>query len=283
MSATRQAEEDQAALWNGAAGLTWVEAQEPLDRLFKPFEDLLVETVVANGARQVLDVGCGTGATTLAIARALGGGGSCIGVDISEPMLALARARAERERVPAEFLRADAQSHAFEPAAFDMVVSRFGVMFFEDSVRAFGNLRRATRRDGELRVIAWRGPAENPFMTAAERAAAPLLPDIAPRRTDAPGQFAFADSRRVHGILEQSGWADIDIGPLDVACSFAGKDLNDYVSRIGPLGRLLRSTDERTRARVMDAVLPAFDPYVDGSEVRFVAACWLIGARATAA
>jgi SAM-dependent methyltransferase len=180
-------------------------------------------------------------------------------------------------------LRADAQSHAFEPAAFEMIVSRFGVMFFADPVCAFANLRRATRRNGELRLIAWRGPAENPFMTTAERAAAPFLPEIPPRRTDAPGQFAFADSRRVHGILEQAGWGEIDVRPLDVACAFASKDLIDYVSRIGPLGRILRSTDERTRSRVMEAVLPAFDPYVDGAEVRFAAACWLIGARATAA
>src|SRR4029077_8242857 len=88
VTVAREAGEDQAALWNGAAGVTWVEAQEPLDRLFKPFEDLLVESVVAKGARHVLDVVGGTGATTLAIARSLAGGGSCTGVDISEPMLA---------------------------------------------------------------------------------------------------------------------------------------------------------------------------------------------------
>jgi SAM-dependent methyltransferase len=274
-------EEDQVALWNGAAGATWVEAQEPLDRLFKPFQDLLVESVAAKGARHVLDVGCGTGATTLAIARALGVRGSCVGVDVSEPMLALARARAERERVPAEFVLADAQTHAFEGAAFDQIVSRFGVMFFADPVSAFANLRRAARRDGTLDLIAWRSAAENPFMTAAERAAAPLLADIPPRRTDGPGQFAFADSRRVRGTLEQAGWAAIDIRPLDVTCSFATTDLNDYVTRIGPFGRALRAADGPTRARVTDVVLRAFDAYVQGAEVRFVAACWSIGARAT--
>ncbi|HUL83210.1 MAG TPA: methyltransferase domain-containing protein [Gammaproteobacteria bacterium] len=273
-------EEDQVALWNGAAGATWVEAQEPLDRLFKPFEDLLVESVAAKGARHVLDVGCGTGATTLAIARALGVRGSCVGVDVSEPMLALARARAERERVPAEFVLADAQTHAFGAAAFDLIVSRFGVMFFEDSARAFANLRRAALPGGELDLIAWRSAAENPFMTAAERAAAPFLPNIPPRRTDGPGQFAFADSRRVSATLERGGWAGVDVRPLDVACSFAKSDLVDYVTRIGPLGRALRSTDERTRAEVTEVVLRAFEPYVRGADVRFDAACWRIGARA---
>jgi SAM-dependent methyltransferase len=277
MHGTQQSE-DQAALWNGAAGLTWVEAQEPLDRLLRPFEQLLVETVLVRGARSVLDVGCGTGATTLAIARALAGGKS-VGVDVSEPMLALARLRAERERLAATFVRADAQTHAFELGSFDTVVSRFGVMFFADPVRAFANLRSATRRGGELALIAWRSPAENPFMTAAERAAAPFLPNLPARNVDAPGQFAFADSGRVRGILERSGWAGIDIRPLDVACTFAQDDLVGYVTRIGPIGRALRAADEQMRTRITAAVLPAFDPYVDGSEVRFVAACWMIGAR----
>jgi len=279
MTATQKAEEDQAALWNGAAGATWVEAQEPLDRLFSPFENLLLETVRERGARNVLDVGCGTGATTLAIARALGAGGRTVGIDISEPMLALAAERAERERLPAVFVRADAETHAFEPGSFDTIVSRFGVMFFADPVRAFANLRTAVRRGGDLALIAWRGPDENPFMTAAERAAAPFLPDIPPRRTDAPGQFAFADSRRVRGILERSGWADIDLRALDVVCTFAKSDLIGYVTRIGPIGRALRAADVQTRARITDAVLPAFDPYVDGDAVRFVAACWMIAAR----
>ena len=233
MGIPKQGEEDQAALWNGAAGITWVEAQEPLDRLFRPFEQLLVDAVLARGAHSVLDVGCGTGATTLAIARALDGG-KTVGIDISEPMLALARARAEREHLAATFVRADAETHAFEPESFDSIVSRFGVMFFADPVRAFANLRNAARRGGELALIAWRAPAENPFMTAAERAAAPFLPGLPPRSLDAPGQFAFADSVRVRGILERSGWAQIDIRPLDVACEFAKDDLLGYVTRHRP-------------------------------------------------
>jgi len=277
MTSAKQDAEDQAAAWNGAAGLSWVEAQKSLDQLMKPLEDLLVETVLACGARSVLDVGCGTGATTLAIARALGGG-NCVGVDISEPMLALARARAEQERVSAIFVRADAENHAFEPKSFDTVVSRFGVMFFADPVRAFANLRSAAGQGANLAVIAWRSPAENPFMTAAERAAAPFLPEIPPRRIDVPGPFAFADARRVRDILEASGWADIEVRPLDVVCTFATVDLAGYVTRIGPLARVLRTADEQTRARIIATVLPAFDRYVDGDEVRFVAACWWITA-----
>jgi SAM-dependent methyltransferase len=280
MDVARQTDDEQEKLWNGVAGRGWVEAQELLDQLFKPFEGLLVEAVSAASVSCVLDVGCGTGGTTLAVARRLGANGRSIGIDISDQMLAAARARAEREGTPASFIRANAQTHAFEPASFDMIISRFGVMFFDDSVRAFANLRRAARDDAGLRFIAWRSAVENPFMTTAERAAAPLLPNLPARRPNAPGQFAFADQRRVHRILEESGWAGIDIRPIDVACTLPETELVSNVSRLGPLGRILHETDEQTRKQILEAVRAAFDPYVHGSEVRFTAACWMVSARA---
>ena len=283
MSTKQRADHEQEALWNGDAGCAWVDAQQVLDGLFKPFEERLVDAVRVGSARRVLDVGCGTGATTLAIARSLGASGRCVGVDISEPMLVLARARAERERVPAIFIRADAETYAFEPGAADMIVSRFGVMFFDDFGRAFTNLRRAGRDGAELRLIAWRSPMENPFMTTAERAAAPLLPNLPPRRPDGPGQFAFGDRARVERILEQSGWAEIDLQPIDVSLAFAEKDLDLYLTRLGPLGRMLTEADDQTRIRVIAKVRQAFDPYVHGDEVRFDAACWTISARSPAA
>ncbi len=115
-------------------------------------------------------------------------------------------------------------------------------------MRAFANLRRAARGGAELRVIAWRSPADNPFMTTAERAAAPLLPNMPPRRPDAPGQFAFADAARVRRILEESGWAGIDLQPLDVECVLPESALNDYITRLGPVGMVLQDADEATRA-----------------------------------
>jgi hypothetical protein len=156
-------------------------------------------------------------------------------------------------------------------------------MFFDDPVRAFANLRRAAREDAGLRFIAWRSAAENPFMTTAERAAAPLLPNLPARIPDAPGQFAFADASRVQRILGESGWADIDIQPIDVECTLPEKELVGYLSRFGPLGRILPDADERTRKRVVEVARAAFDPYVDGADVHFTAACWMVGARARSA
>jgi SAM-dependent methyltransferase len=282
MNVTDEIENQQTKLWNGAAGHAWVDMQELLNRTFKPFEDLLVDAVRARSASRVLDVGCGPGSTTLAIARLLGSQGSCAGIDISEPMITAARLRAEQEHAPASFIRASAEIHTFDPASFDMIISRFGVMFFDNPVRAFANLRRAITNKGYLQLIAWRTAEENSFMTTAERAAAPLLPNLPPRRPDAPvGQFAFADPRRVQTILEESGWTEIDIRPLDVICSLPQKDLNEYLTRLGPVGLALQGVDERTRAQVIKTVRPAFDAYRQGSKLCFTAACWSISARAS--
>jgi SAM-dependent methyltransferase len=272
--------DEQAKLWNGSSGQAWVTAQEVLDQAFKPLEDILADAVSAASADSVLDVGCGTGATTLAAARRLGPRGRSVGIDLSEPMLALARTRAEREGLPAEFIRADAQTHDFPPGGFDIVVSRFGVMFFDDPVRAFANLRRATRDGGQLRLIVFRSPADNPFMTTAERAAAPLLPKLPPRQPGAPGQFAFADRGHVERILDQSGWKDVDLQKLDASCAFPATSLVLYLTLLGPVGRALTEVDEGTRREVVKTVRTAFEPYVHGAEVRFTAGCWLVAARA---
>lgn len=280
METTNKADNEQARLWNGPAGRAWVDQQELLDQLFAPFEKLLVRAVSEAAAKSVLDVGCGTGSTTLAVARQLGANGRSIGIDISEPMIAAARDRAERDGLPAAFLCADAQTHAFAPAGFDMIVSRFGVMFFDDSVRAFANLRRAASDGAGLRCIAWRSAGENPFMTTAERAAAPFLTNLPVRQPGAPGQFAFADPHHVQGILEQAGWTQIDIKPLDVVCTMPEEALVPYLTRLGPVGLVLQQADARVRSRVVDTVRTAFDPYVRGAEVRFNAACWMVAARA---
>ncbi len=273
-------EHEQQALWNGPAAQAWIDARELLDAMFRPFEDLLVEAVIAAGARRVLDVGCGTGTTTLAIARGLGEGGGAVGLDISEPMIAVARARAANDGSAATFMSADAETHRIAPPPFDVIVSRFGVMFFGDPVGAFTNLHHAAAKEAAIACIAWRSAAENPFMMTAERAAAPFLPNIPPRRTDGPGQFAWADDRKVAGILGDSGWSGIAIEPLDVTCAFPRSELDRYVTRLGPLGLVLREADEATRGRVIGAVLAAFEPFVEGDMVRFTAACWMVRARA---
>lgn len=270
--------QEQRARWN-SAGCAWIEARELLDQLLAPFADLLVAAVRGESAERVLDVGCGTGSTTRAIARVVAGA-YCVGIDISEPMIAAARDLARAQNAAASFIHDDAQTHGFEPASFDMIVSRFGVMFFDDSIGAFANLRQAIRDGGVLRFITWRSADENAFMTTAERAAAPFLPNIPPRLPDAPGQFALASASRIQHILEASGWAQSHVQPIDVVCSFPAEQLGLYVTRLGPLGQVLQDVEEPTRSQIVTTVRAAFEPYVHADRVSFSAACWMVGARA---
>ena len=117
-------------------------------------------------------------------------------------------------------------------------------------------------------------------MTVAERAAAEVLPNIPPRQANGPGQFALADERRLGHILKESGWAEIDVRPVDVVCTFPEQELVRYLTRLGPLGLILHEADDETRTRVVETVRPAFDPYVQGTAVHFTAACWMVAARA---
>lgn len=280
MSSSGQANQDQVALWNEASGRTWVEMQAVLDGILAPFAEILVKEGFPREGGRVLDVGCGSGATTFAMARRLGTAGQCVGVDISEPLLTAAKARAAAERISnVSFVQADAQTHTFEPGSSDALISRFGVMFFDDPEAAFANLRRALRISGKSTFIAWRSPAENPFMTTARRAAEPLLSNMPVADPKAPGQFAFADGDRVRRILERSGWSDIELRPVDVEGHVAEKDLLDYVTKLGPVGVALREVqDEGTRARVAEVLRTAFQPYIRNGSAHFAMACWLVGA-----
>jgi len=272
--------EEMAALWNGASGQAWVDEQALLDQTYQPIEKLLADAVTASGARSVLDIGCGSGATTLAVTRILGPRGQATGIDISEPLISVARIRAQRAGLAANFIRADAQTHAFAPASFDMMISRFGVMFFENPVAAFANLRRASTNTGALRLVVFRSIAENPFMTTAERAAAPILPNIPARKANAPGQFGFADPRHVQRILEESGWSGVELAPIDVECAFEATALERFFTRLGPVGHALRDADEGLRNQASQRIRAAFQPFVRGAEVRFIAALWMVSARA---
>lgn len=284
MTSTRDIYDEQKALWSGPAGHIWVEQQQLLDTIFAPLLDPLLDAVrmmqMVSGGRRILDVGCGTGGATVAAARLIGANGHCTGIDVSGPMLAAARARAEQERLSVDFIEADAQAHPFAPAGFDAIISRFGVMFFADPVAAFANLRRAAVPGALLRCIVWRSSADNPFVTTAERAAAPLLPDLPVRRPGAPGQFAFAERDRVRGILAESGWEAAEIQPTDLVCAFPREQLTAYISRLGPVGLALQHADGALRERVIETVRAAFAPFVSGDEVRFTAACWTVSARA---
>lgn len=273
------ANQDQSQFWNDVAGANWVELQPVLDRMFAGLVPPLLDGL-GLGDGSVLDVGCGAGALTLAALEHAGAQARGLGVDISAPLIAAAEARARAISArQASFLVADAQTHAFPPASFDAVLSRFGVMFFDDPVAAFTNLRGAARPDASLRFTAWRSPTENPFMTAIRRAALPFV-DLPAGEPNAPGQFGFADRGHVLRILSAAGWRDVEIEPIDVPCTLPSDALPVYATRMGPLGPLWPAMAPDLRARLEAPLREAFAMFLDGDEARFTAACWLVTGRA---
>jgi SAM-dependent methyltransferase len=266
--------------WNQRRGNAWVDLQPILDRLFHPLEQILADAVMTQSPLNVLDVGCGTGATTLAIAKRLAPLGDCTGIDISEAMVSYARQRAAAEGAEnAQFLAGDAQRHSFAVGSFDAIASRFGVMFFDDPEAAFVKISNAVSPGGALTCLAWRSREENAFMTAAERAAGPLLGWNEQPDHDAPGQFAWGDPDRINRILAASGWKGVEISPLDVSCTMAKADLHIYARRMGRVGMILSDLDNALRDSVSAALNAAFEEFLINDLVRFQAACWMVKAR----
>lgn len=272
-------EKDMSAYWD-RAGKVWVEQQGLLDRMYRPFAQAVVEAADLRAGEAVLDVGCGSGATTFEAAWRVGPQGRAVGVDISPALLELARRRAGEDGLEGvDFLQADAQAYAFE-VEFDAIVSRFGVMFFPDPAAAFANLRTAMKPGGRLAFAAWRGPEDNAISTIPLEAAAPLLLTVPAVEKDAPGRFGFADPERVRAILEGSGWRDVAIAPLDDPTPVSAEELLTMSLRVGPLNPILAGQDDAVREKVRTAVTAALEPCVKDGMAEMKSACWLVTARA---
>ncbi|MEO1034456.1 MAG: methyltransferase domain-containing protein [Pseudomonadota bacterium] len=259
---------------------SWVVAQDFIDSMLRPFETLLVEEISTIKPKSVLDVGCGNGGTTLAIHTALGGDARCVGIDVSAPMIANAKRRALAATLQAEFVCADASDWVAAGAPFELIASRFGVMFFADAVAAFRRLRQNAAPNADLALVVWRGPDENAFLTAAQRTAEPLLPPLPPRDPASPGPFALADPDHVRSVLVSSGWSDIECRPHDVPCAFPAADLDFFLRELVPLGCDVDAIDAERLAAIRRAIRDSYEQFIDQNLVRFTGHCWLIRARA---
>lgn len=271
----------QSAYWNGRGGERWRDRQEVQDAQFAPITDLLIARAAPRAGERVLDVGCGCGAITLAFAQRVGAGGHVTGVDISVPMLGRARERAP-SAAPVEFILADATTHAFPPAWFDLAVSRFGVMFFADPTAAFANLRTGLCRGGRVVFVCWRAPDDNPWLTvplAATYEHAPPLPETGP---DDPGLFSFSSQERVECILGDAGYTSIGLERHDFTLDIAaGRGLDEAVRAalaIGATAHALEGQPPQTRAAAADAIHVALTPHVAGDTVPLGASIWIVTA-----
>jgi SAM-dependent methyltransferase len=276
----------QIEYWNQQAGPRWVSHQEFLDAQIAPLGRLAMERGLLAPGERVIDVGCGCGDSTLEIARRVGAAGAVVGIDLSAVMLERARERSRAANAGnASFLQADAQTHAFEPATFDLLYSRFGVMFFADPVAAFVNLRRALRASGRLAFVCWQPLARNPWMLVPLAAAAKHVELPKPPPPGAPGPFAFGDPDHVRSILGQAGYADVSIEPVESELSIGGADLDstvEFLLGIGPAAAALRDASREQRALVGGAIREAIAPFSTPEGVRMRGSTWIVRARAGA-
>jgi SAM-dependent methyltransferase len=275
---------EQVKYWN-EQGEKWVALQEVVDGQIGPLGERLMDEVAIASGECVLDVGCGCGATTLELARRVAPTGAVVGIDISMPMLARAEERARAADVTnVRFTLGDAQMHAFDAGAFDVVFSRFGIMFFTHPDAAFANLRGALRCGGRLGFICWRSLQENPWLLVPLMAVAQHVPLPDPPAPGAPGPFALADGTRVRDLLTRAGFHAIAIEPFSDTIGVGGGDLDRAVEimlQLGPAGAALRQASTEPHRALVASVRAALAPYhTPEAGVRLPAAAWLVTAQA---
>ena len=272
---------DQIAYWNGPQGKSWLARQQSQDAILAPIAKALYERAALRAGEHVIDVGCGCGDTSIELARRVAPGGHVVGIDISAPMLDRAR-----QRIPAgasvEFTLADATVHPFAPARADLLFSRFGVMFFEDPLRSFKNLRTALRPGGRVAFACWREPKRNGWLMAPLQEAykhVPKMPEMAP---DAPGPFAFRSEDRVRGILEGAGFASVEFEAIDLTLDIAnGQGIDaalDTATGVGPASRAMEGQPTELRAAARAAIRAMLVERQVGDTVPFAASIWVVRA-----
>src|SRR6266404_3152875 len=275
---------DQIAYWNGPGGQRWANRQQAQDVVLAPIADLLIDRARPKAGERVIDVGCGSGATTIAFARKVAPSGHAFGVDVSGPMLARARQSAPKE-LPVDFVLADATVYPFDPQSFDLLASRFGVMFFAEPARSFANMHKALRPSGRLAFACWREPRENPFFMAPLQAVYKHVPKLPQQGPEDPGPFSFASEARVHRILGGAGFAGIEMQRCDLSLDVAtGRGLGAAVEtalEIGPASRALEGQPPDLRAAAANSIRQALTPFAKGQAVPLPASLWIVTARAS--
>lgn len=274
----------QAALWNDAVGAAWVRHADWYDTTLAPFGRAVMTQLDIQSGERVLDLGCGTGSTTVDLAT-LAAPGEVVGVDVSAPMLDEARRRLDAEGVAnARVVEADLQADELDAGAYDVAFSRFGVMFFEDPVRAFTNVARALVPGGYLGFVCFQGPPANPFIVVPVLAAAAHLELPPMPAPDAPGPFSLAEPDRIRQVLEAAGFVDVAIGEGPPEAILTGADdLDALAVRVleqnPATGPALLAASPEVRESAIAAVAAALGEHRAADQVRLGAGTWIVTAR----
>lgn len=276
----------QVADWNGQNGERWVANQARLDAMLAVFGEAAIEAAAPKAGERVLDVGCGAGTSSFGLAARVGATGQVLGLDISEPLITKARALAPGD-APVSFWLADASSAKLPEGTFDILFSRFGVMFFDDPTAAFAHMRRALKPGGRMAFVCWRGVRENDWVRLPMGAIRDIVPASPPPDPEAPGPFSFEDAARITRILTAAAFVDITIAPFDASIPFGegvtrDAAIDDAVQmgfEVGPLSRALADQPEEIRNQASIAVRAAFEGRAGERSVIIDGAAWIVTAR----
>jgi SAM-dependent methyltransferase len=276
---TEIANTDEYEAWNGDSGHRWVVDADRRDHILAPVADALLAAAHLTPGEAVVDIGCGCGATTLAAARAVGSAGSAYGIDLSEPMLGVARRRAETSGLSnITLVQGDVQIHRF-PARFDAAISRFGTMFFADQTAALTNIRRGLRPRGRLCLATWQPLVANDWLTIPG-AALLRYGSLPGAEASGRGMFAQSDADSVTATLHAAGYADPQFEPVELTLAL-GADPNeavDYLAGTGPGRAVLDSVPDDQQPAALDAVRAVLADHAEPGGVRLGAAIWIITA-----
>ena len=275
---------NQKDFWSGKGGDIWVERQNAMDTMLSPLGEAALNKLNFNEEENVLDIGCGCGHTTLNIAKRIGPSGNVTGLDISEPMLKRAKESAvEMSITNTSFKCIDVQTEDLGDQIYSTAFSRFGVMFFEDSIAAFKNINKSLISGGYLSFVCWQSPAVNPWQSLFIQEVKKFLdlPSPPPR---SPGPFAFMESEYVSSILEESKFQDIRIEGHEAEVNmFSGRSLSDsvkdYISINPVVTQMLKESSENQIAEIVNSGIEAFSPYYSEKGLIFPSATWLVTAR----
>ena len=265
--------------WNEDGGDKWVENIDFVESFMIPMSDRLIERIAAEKGEKILDVGCGGGITTLKLAALVGEDGGVLGVDVSRQIIDVAIKRAEGS-TNIEFQHSDAGSADLGENKFDLITSRFGVMFFDDPVAAFKNLHRSMKPTGRLVFLCWRTPQENPWMMEPAQATFQILPPPAekPEPTD-PGPFSLGDAEHLTNVLSSAGFNNIDLEQVDLGLPMDSVDIAvDFLTRLGPAADALKDATEEQRVEVLSAIRRVIEKYNSADGVLAPAATWIVSA-----
>jgi SAM-dependent methyltransferase len=271
---------EQAAAWDGHEGDVWTEQADRYERASRRIWQRFVEGQFVGRTDRVLDVGCGTGGSTRHAAR-VAHEGHATGIDLSKRMLELARSRSADEGLDnVTFVRGDAQVFPFERDAYDVAMSSFGIMFFNDPVAAFINIGGGLRQSGTLTLLAWRTLAENDWMMSL-RGALALGRELPVPPPGAPTPFAFADPDRVRSMLGSAGFDDVELAPIDelVELGTDAADAMEFAKTMGIVEGLTNDLGFDERVQAMENLDALFHEHETADGVLLPSAAWLITAR----